>query len=125
MKTSVPEAAIMNDKLISKIVNAYLPDAKHIAVLSTIKNDDQRAYLISACSDRLDKNAKLILFENGMSGLYSGEDEAVMELTDGLPPRGWLHVGGNKVTDKLDEKCRYQLPANYGYDSYFELVLAK
>lgn len=114
----------MNNELLSKIIKAFLPKAKNIAILKTIKNDDQSAYLISANSGEYGNDAKLVLFENGMSGCYIDEDEAVMELTDGLSIGGWLCVGGGGMLGSRDDvKCRYKLPANYGYSSYFELAL--
>lgn len=115
----------MNDEFIYKIVKAYLPDARGVKLLKTIENDDQDAYLISAISSRVSKTAKLILFENGMSGRYIDEDEAVMELTDGLPIRGWFHVGDGKILKNSDVKCKYKLPAGSGYNSYFELAIAE
>lgn len=116
----------MNKELLYKVIGRFVPEAKDIDILRELDNDDQRAYLVGFNTDQQTKRVNAVLIENGMSGRYSDEDEAIMELTDGSYGVGWFCSDGSRILPRYDNsKCKYMLPARYGLDSYFMLALVE
>jgi hypothetical protein len=114
----------MDKEILDIVVTNFFPEANSIDYRGRFDYDYQHAYLVKVMAKQARRPIKAVLFVNGMSGKYT-EDEAIMELTDGLDSRGWFSADGSGelLADSSDPRSEFRLPARYGYDAYFTMAL--